>query len=142
MISNRADLLMILTGGCQCGAVRYRIDGELIDASYCHCSMCRKVSGSPVTAWATFPAKAFSYAQGTAANFYSSDKAQREYCADCGAQVVFRFSDTPDQLDVTIATLDDIAAVEPQFHIWVSSKVPWLVIGDDLPQYPESEAAE
>ena len=43
---------------------------------------------------------------------------------------------------MTIATLDDIAAVEPQFHIWVSSKVPWLVIGDDLPQYPESEAAE
>ncbi|MAD45851.1 MAG: aldehyde-activating protein [Oceanospirillaceae bacterium] len=128
-----------LTGGCQCGATRYRVQGTLIDASICHCSMCRKASGAPLTAWATYPRQAFAYTHGKPAIFRSSDLAEREFCPHCGAQLAFRFSAAPDDLDVSISTLDDPDAVQPQFHIWVKNKVPWLVIGDDLPQYEESE---
>jgi len=132
---------MNITGGCQCGAVRYRICGELVDASFCHCSMCRKVSGAPVTAWATFPVSAFEYIKGEAGFYHSSVAAQREYCPHCGAQLVFRFAENPSELDVSISTMDDVNAVQPEFHIWVKNKVPWLIIGDDLPQYSENEPA-
>lgn len=126
----------IRLGGCLCGDLRYRAS-ELIDAGYCHCRLCQRSSGSPVLAWVGFPASRFSYTKGEATIFASSDTGRRDFCARCGTQIAFRSSEVPDRIDVNIASLDDPAGVEPEYHIWVESQISWFEIDDDLPRFPD-----
>lgn len=56
-------------GGCLCGALRYLAAGTARDVCYCHCETCRRASGAPVVAWATFPAAGFAIVQGTLARY-------------------------------------------------------------------------
>ena len=55
----------------------------------------------------------------------------------CGTQLAFRDMAEPAALDVTLASLDEPAAVRPSHHIWTSSRIAWFEIADDLPRYPE-----
>ena len=126
--------LGVVVGGCLCGSLRYQAR-DAIDAGYCHCRLCQRSSGAPVLAWATFPTAAFAYIKGEPATYRSSEKGRREFCARCGTQIAFRDTETPTRVEVNIASLDDPAAIEPGYHIWVGSQVPWLHIADDLPRY-------
>jgi hypothetical protein len=123
-------------GGCLCGAVRYRVT-SMLRADLCHCRMCQKASGAPVVAWLTVPAAAFSFTQGKPVAYRSSPRAFRHFCGACGSQLTFREPENPSELDVNLATLDDPAAVAPQYHIHMASRMPWLTIADDLPRYSE-----
>ena len=79
----------------------------------------------------------FSHAAGEPATYASSATGRRDFCASCGTQIAFRDTRTPDRIDVNIASLDDPAAIEPEYHIWVGSRIPWLQITDDLPRYED-----
>ncbi|MEE8475045.1 MAG: GFA family protein [Myxococcota bacterium] len=131
-------------GGCLCGQLRYEAS-DLIDAGYCHCRLCQRSSGGPVLAWASLLAGRFIYTQGEPARYASSGSGRREFCARCGTQIAFRNSRTPDRVDLNIASLDDPARVEPQYHIWVASQISWFEIDDNLPRYagegPDSPSA-
>lgn len=126
-----------LEGGCLCGAVRYRIEAEPDHAGYCHCRMCQRASAAPAVPWLTVRSEALAWTRGEPAVYRSSAKAERLFCARCGSQLVFREFAEPEWLDVTLASLDDPAAVRPEHHIWTSSRIPWFEIADDLPRYPE-----
>ena len=126
-----------LEGGCLCGAVRYRIGVEPDHAGYCHCRICQRAAGAPVVAWLTVARDAFAWSRGKPAVYRSSPGAERLFCPTCGTQLAFREIAEPDNLDVTLASLDDPAAVRPSHHIWTSSRIPWFEIADDLPRYPE-----
>jgi hypothetical protein len=126
-----------LEGGCLCGSTRFRVSGPATNPSYCHCRSCRLAAGAPCVAWATFPEAGFRITRGELAQYASSAKVLRGFCAACGSAISYRHRDRPDELDVTLATLDDPGAVVPEFHIWVSHKLPWVVLGDGLPQFPE-----
>lgn len=126
---------MKLEGGCLCGSIRYTLSEPPIDAGFCHCRICQKSSGAPSVAWLTIPFAGFEYTRGVSAVFHSSERYQREFCPTCGTQIAFRAKQDPDTIDVTICSLDDSSKVEPQYHIWVQSKVSWLQIDDKLPQY-------
>lgn len=126
-----------LDGGCLCGAVRYRIDGNLIDSGYCHCRMCQRASSAPVVAWMTVKAASFRYVTGEVRAHRSSAKAKREFCAACGAQLVFR-ADGKDNIDITSASLDTPQAVPPQYHIWRKSRIAWFETTDSLPRHDDN----
>ena len=127
----------IREGGCQCGAVRYRIRGEPVMAALCHCSMCRRASAAPVVAWAMFEQTRVSFLNGPPASYASSSEARRGFCAKCGTQISFTASFIPGLIDLTIGSLDEPASIAPSFHYWDSKRLPWLVPGDDLPRHPE-----
>lgn len=127
------------SGGCLCGAITYRITRPRIDAGYCHCRICRQASGSPVVAWLTVPADGFAYTSGTPVTFHSTAHGRRDFCGACGTQLVFRSTNKPDEVDVTIASLDDPAAVAPEYHIWRESRIPWFETADALPRHDRSE---
>ena len=129
---------MKLSGGCLCGNVRYSIDATLIDAGFCHCTMCQRSTGSPAVAWLTIPFTGFVYTHGKAASYASSEKYQREFCSRCGTQIAFRAIADPKTIDVTLCSLDDSSIIEPQYHIWCQNKVSWLHIDDNLPQFMDS----
>ena len=127
-----------LTGGCFCGAVRYRVADEPIDAAYCHCRMCQRSVGAPVVAWGSWPESAFTWLTAEPATLVSSSAGQRRFCAACGTQILFWTADEPALVDLNLASLDDPAAIVPTYHIWTASRIPWFETTDDLPRYHDA----
>ena len=120
-------------GGCLCGAVRYRIEGPIQSVVHCHCQMCRRSSGAPVSTWITVPVEAFKVTKGAPATYHSSDHGRRGFCPTCGGQLTFFSTERPEELDVTLGTLDDPAGLTAQYHIWTSSRLPAFRIDEHVP---------
>lgn len=114
-----------LTGGCQCGSVRYRLDAMPDGAVICHCRMCQKASGGPFTAFCGLPKSSFVVTRGTISIFQSSDIAERGFCALCGTSLTYRVLDSQ-RIGVTLGSLDDPNAVAPLEQLGVESRVSWL----------------
>jgi len=122
-------------GGCLCGAVRFEASGEASNRCFCHCASCRRASGAPSVAWATFPRSGFRVVKGTLAAVRSSPKVVRGFCGACGTGLSYAHDDRPDQIDVALATLDAPGAIAPEYHIWMADALSWDRPGDGLPQY-------
>lgn len=124
-------------GGCHCGQLRYECDAELNDVAHCHCSICRRTTGGIVTTWATVPVERFRWTLGAPAEYRSSPPCVRYFCGNCGAQLAFFAEQSPATIDITTATLDDVALVVPDRHIWVTSRLPWIHLDEHLPEEQE-----
>lgn len=127
-----------LLGGCLCGDVRFELTGPPVDAGFCHCKICQKANAAPTVAWVTAPIDAFSYTGKPASVYASTAEYQREFCPRCGTQIAFRARHNAKTIDVTLCSLDDSSSVEPQYHIWCESKLPWIEIGDQLPRFTDA----
>jgi hypothetical protein len=124
------------TGGCLCGAIRYRLVAAPVEALYCHCRMCQRAHGAPVVAWLAVPSDGFEVTAGKVATYRSSAKAVRQFCVACGTPLLWRAIDNPGLVDVSIATLDEPAAVGPDLHLWTQHQLAWFELADTLPRYP------
>ena len=123
------------TGGCLCGAVRYRLASAPFDAGWCHCRTCQLNSGSPAMAFASVPVADYVVEQGAPATVTSSDFGSRKFCPDCGTPLLMQVDHQPETVDFSLATLDDPARVTPTFHIFYASRIPWAEPGDALPRH-------
>jgi hypothetical protein len=101
--------------------------------------MCQRAHGAPVVAWLTVPLAGFVVTAGKPAAYRSSAAAVRHFCAACGTPLTWRAVDNPPLVDVSIATLDEPAAIAPRLHIWTESRIDWLEIDDRLPRFPTNE---
>ncbi|HEY4369834.1 MAG TPA: GFA family protein [Steroidobacteraceae bacterium] len=126
----------MLRGGCFCGFVRYVAVGVPFNESNCHCSICRRSSGAPFLAWFTVPLDGFTVVSGEPASFASSADGERTFCPRCGTPLTFRDRRLADEIDVTLCSLEDPAALSPRDHTFVSSKLPWVKLADGLPVFP------
>ena len=133
---------MTYKGGCLCGRVRYEARGEATNLCFCHCTSCRRAIGAPMVPWGTFAAARFAIVQGRLAEYGSSPGVTRGFCADCGTSLTYRRHDRSGEIDVTLSSLDDPAALVPEVHIWVEDKPPWVVIGDGRAQFAKSLVSE
>src|SRR5207245_8566880 len=131
-----------ITGGCFCGAIRYRVSARTRDVSHCHCTICRRTTGAPFVTWATFPAAALVFTAGTPAELRATPRALRQLCAACGTALTFRETARPGSVDVTVGSMDRPDGVVPAAHIWTASQLAWLRLGDDLPRHAEADPAE
>lgn len=132
---------MVIAGGCFCGAIRYELTGELFNVTICHCPTCRRVSGAPSVAWASVAISDFAWHKGAPATLHSSDQVLRTFCAACGTPLTYQASATPQEIDVTVGSLDRPQDVAPADHTQTSYRLPWVCINDGLPLYPHSRAA-
>jgi len=114
-----------LAGGCQCGAVRYRLIAEPTGVNICHCRMCQKASGGPLMAFGGVRLDQLVWTRGAPKNFMSSSIAERGFCAECGTPLTYRMLER-DRISVTLGSLDQPAAVAPTSQLGVESKAPWL----------------
>lgn len=130
--------MRVMQGQCFCGAIGYELTGPLWHATVCHCTSCRKASGAPSVAWVTGQRSSFRVIRGTPRSFRSSDHGTRSFCAACGTPLTFCSSSLPDEIDVTIASLDEPERVAPEDHTWVSSKLAWVELSDALPQFQKA----
>ena len=124
-------------GGCLCGALRFEVSADPLWVAYCHCRSCRLAAGAPFVAWASFPVADFTLTKGNLSAYTSSSDVTRGFCGSCGTALTYAHRARASELDIALATLDDASSIPPEFHIWVSHKLPWVVLSDGLPQYPE-----
>ncbi len=129
--------LMPTTGGCQCGAIRFRIDGPLGRASICHCRMCQKATGGFFGPYVSVMAKDFSWTRGKPKRFASSNRVRRGFCGDCGTTLTFEYSEAVTEL--AIGAFDDPAVIRPVIQMAVEARLPWF---EDLVRLPTRSPAE
>jgi hypothetical protein len=128
----------VLTGGCQCGAVRYRLEAEPTGVTICHCRMCQKAGGAPFMAFGGVRMSQFVVTRGAISTFPSSDIAERGFCARCGTPLTYRALGK-DRVSVTLGSLDDPNEVTPKTQLGAESRVRWL---DDALTAPETQLAQ
>ncbi|MGA7196325.1 GFA family protein [Roseiarcus sp.] len=115
-----------LTGGCQCGGVRYVLTARPTGSSICHCRMCQKAGGAPFMAFTGgVRRERFVFTRGAPAIFRSSKIAERAFCALCGTPLTYRLIGR-DRISVTVGSLDRPAEVAPTEQLGVESVLPWF----------------
>jgi hypothetical protein len=126
-------------GSCLCGGVRYEIAGELGEFGYCHCTSCRKASGSAHGANAPVDRSRFRIVSGgeLLREYESSAGKFRVFCSTCGSPMYAYLGATRDVLRVRLGSLDTPFTKQPRAHTWVSDKAPWEPLDDGLPQFPQ-----
>jgi hypothetical protein len=134
----------MLEGGCLCGGVRFRINGKLGPAGYCHCKMCQRASGSAFASNAPARTGYFELVSGSelVSEYESSPGKFRAFCRRCGSPLYSRRNDEPELRRIRLGSLDGDPERRPLAHVWVGSKAPWHTISDALPQYPAGLPAD
>ena len=132
----------VYSGRCLCGQVRFELAGEPAFACHCHCESCRRAAGAAFVTWVTFELDGLALTSGSIAEYRSSPGVRRGHCAACGTTITYAQDKRPEEIDIAVSTLDTTTGIEPEAHIWVEDKVPWLVISDDLPQYRTTVSAD
>jgi len=124
---------MIREGGCQCGAVRFKADGEPANVWLCHCRQCQQTFSAPFNARAFYlgPQVATS---GETVQYATSERLSRVSCAKCGTRVWTVRSDGYGY-GLPLAAFDDPEAFTPTDHIFITEKAAWLKLDDGLPQH-------
>lgn len=127
------------TGSCLCGAIEYEIAGALGAIMVCHCSRCRKASGSAFNAMSPVAAAGFRIVKGQEQlrDYRNDAGVHRLFCGTCGAQLFGKRESAPDTVRVRIGTLDTPVNGKISAHVFVGSKAEWYDILDAAPQHDE-----
>ena len=127
------------TGRCHCEAVKYSFDGEVSDASCCHCSVCRRLTGSAFGAYGAIIASEFRWSSGAelVSVYELSASVTKTFCLRCGSPLTTIHSREPEIVFVSLGSLDDPRSVDLQYHQFTASQAPWHTIGDRLPKYDQ-----
>ncbi len=138
----RAPVPADATGGCQCGAVRYRISTVNPDSPHiCHCRMCQRAVGGPFAALFNVPDTAIEWTRGTPATWRSSAAATRGFCGECGAPL-FYHGDDSGRINLTIASLDDPEAYPPVGQVGSEGRLSWFATLPTLKDHGTTEAID
>lgn len=121
-----------LSGGCQCGAVRYSAQVRPETAHVCHCRMCQKAAGNYFMPLANVMKDDFHVTRGEISWFASSDPVRRGFCSACGTPLIFETL-AAKHLNVTLGSLDDPKVIRPVEQSGIEAKMPWFAALDGLP---------
>jgi len=126
----------IRTGGCQCGAIRFRISGKLGRPSICHCRMCQKQFGGFFSALVTAPEDGIEWTRGEISYFQSSINIERGFCSDCGTPMAYRH---PGGLELAIGSFDERDDLQPQVQVNHDARLPWIEKIFDAPVHTDPD---
>lgn len=125
-------------GRCHCGAATLSFSCQPELTFYCHCQDCQRTTGSPFSVELMVSASGFA-ANGELATYTvtgdSGNAVHRRSCAKCSSALFLECDAVPGYVFVKAGALDDASVVEPEMHIFVCAKQPWVKIDDDLPQF-------
>lgn len=120
------------TGGCLCGAVRYRLASLPGPAHTCHCTMCQKSGGTPFQVLSRIRASDLIWTDGQPVAKQTSAHAERLFCGACGSPLAFTFIGD-EHLGLHVSGLDDPDAIELVSHDCTETMLPWVRFADALP---------
>ena len=119
------------SGGCQCGAVRFRVEGTLGDASVCHCRMCQKAFGGFYAPLVSVGAAMLTWTRGAPKKFQSSNIVARGFCEACGTPLTY---EAPDGVALAIGAFDRPQDIAPIVQWGVEGKIAYV---DHIHTLPE-----
>ena len=120
------------SGGCQCGAVRFRVSGALKDSSICHCRMCQKAFGAYYAPLVSTRGAMLQWTRGKPKHFRSSNFVSRGFCAECGTPLTY---EAPDGIALSAGSFDNPAALPPVVQYGVEGKLPFADALHSLPEH-------
>ena len=130
-----------LTGKCMCGAVQYAVADEFLYAMNCHCSNCRRTTGSAFKPFAGIEREKLQVTGGESDLMrFGGEQNHDAHCKLCGSLIYSLVRDGA-FVHVPMGTLVDDPTIRPTRHIFVGSKASWFTITDDLPQFDELPVA-
>lgn len=115
----------MLTGGCFCGHVRYEAHGEPFHPTICHCADCRRIFGAPLVGWFSLRRGDWRLTAAEPARFASSPGVERSFCPRCGTGLSYASARFPEEIDVSIGSLDDAEAMPPADNTMAGSRLSW-----------------
>lgn len=131
-----------ITGGCLCGHIRFVYDGEPGPAGYCHCTDCRRVTGSAFNVSVPLELARLTLSVGTPKAYKrladSGNELTRYFCPECGSPLYTASPVHPDTVYVKAGAFDDPDVVKPAIVKWNRSRVAWSVIDPALPAHEKS----
>ena len=131
-------------GGCQCGAVRYRLNGAPVGVYACHCKDCQRFSGTTHSISMMVKATDVEMIKGELVSFDKAADSGRVVrmhgCIDCGTKVWNEPLSSPGTLNIKPGTLDDMSWAKPVGHIWTDSAVAWDIIDESGPVFGSQPA--
>lgn len=131
-----------IQGGCLCGAVRYRADGEPVMVAICQCSHCQRQSGAVYSVNVGIVKGSLQFSGDVPATYEdrgsSGQPVHRRFCAKCGSPIFSQVDATADLDWLKAGTLDDTSWVQPQAAVWCRSAQPWVKLPAELPQFPQN----
>lgn len=122
---------MSWSGGCQCGAVRFHVEGDLGAAGVCHCRMCQKAFAAPYAALVTVRPDQLAWTRGARRLFQSSNQVARGFCGDCGTPL--SFEPQGGTIDLAVCAFDRAAEIAPTSQLRTDAALPWAAQLDALP---------
>jgi hypothetical protein len=128
-----AEKFSMVTGGCQCGAIRYRFSGEPGSASICHCRMCQKAFGSWGAPLVSLNERQLAWTRGKPSEFRSSPDVARGFCQRCGTPLYMKDDGDPNY-EIAIGSLDDPNLAPPTKQVGVESELKWFRALHTLPR--------
>jgi hypothetical protein len=129
-----------LTGGCNCGAIRFEVAGPLVGAGYCHCTRCQRRSGTAASPQAQTAPNAFRLLSGDDAlkRFSPPGGSDKAFCSFCGSAIFSQDPARPEVVNIRLGVFDRDPGIRPQYHQFVAFAAPWEAIPEDgLPRYDE-----
>jgi hypothetical protein len=137
MTSVETSTVRILSGKCLCGMVHYEVEDRFRYSLNCHCSNCRRTTGSAFKPFAGIERGKLRITGGADhLLIFGDESAHDAHCGKCGS-LLYSLVRQAAFVHVTLGTLVDSPSLRPTAHIFVGSKAPWYTITDDLPQYEE-----
>jgi len=129
-----------LTGGCNCGAIRYSIETEPETVMVCHCSNCRRQSGSAFSVNLLVPSDKVDIS-GDAVHYFdrqtdSGNLLLRSFCGRCGSPICSRRDLGAALTVIKVGTLDEPDRFAPTVQIWTDSALPWVKLDEDVASMP------
>ncbi len=125
------------SGYCLCGRVRFSFESTPTYVSACHCSICRRITGSAFATYVNVAVADLTVISGAdqLATYEVSEKSSIQFCRSCGSTVFTSHSDYADEIFVTLGALEETADLRLMYHEFVGSKADWFEIHDSLPQF-------
>jgi hypothetical protein len=127
------------TGGCACGAIRFKITAPLVGVSVCHCTDCQKASGGPPNYVALALATALKVTKGEVKVYISKGdsgaECGRAFCPNCGTPLWSTATLAPSLTPVKLGAFDDSSDLMPTVHVYTASAPPWHLMHEGVPTF-------
>lgn len=132
----------MIEGGCNCGAIRYRIDGKPAVVAQCHCRNCQRQSGSAFSVNLLIKADSVT-STGSLTTYedrdtFSGSPVYRRFCGICGSPVFSEPAQGNGMVVVKAGTLDDPGGFTPGVSLWTSTQWPWVTLPEGQKAYPQN----
>ena len=131
-------------GNCPCNQVRFAFASRLTNVSVCHCSICRRTTGSAFGVYVKVSDVELKLTDGADQldSYNVTDKLSKRFCRVCGSTVFAQHADYPGFTYVSLGALADGSEIRPTYHEFVGSKASWFDIQDALPKFEEWSDSE